>query len=699
MLRIAPDEEGGNLQQHWPAGNQFSLFPLFPLSLSVIRNRGRFREVERSVSLHVFSLFLNHQTKEVFMLKPRAHSYGIGIVLLASTTLLWGGGAVSARSQEKPEKPAARDEKNKQKSAKGSEKNEKENQKKAAAEQPNTKQARKYLEIREFSYKLYDKDPSFREEVEAAYRSRLGQHNELAYFINTRDAADEQVTRTGDKLKIEDTLYDNPLVQDYVNRVGQSMVPAESKNRYAFKVLLKPIPEARSLSTGTIYISSGLISLVDNEAQLAYILAHEIAHVEKEHWRQDAIVGCGLQRHNQNQANKREMYQALFGVAAQLAAGSSNNPADAYQLSQFMQTTVPSLVKWFAPNAAFTWDKLQEDEADQLGLKFLLDRRYDPREAPKLFLALRQATINDPRCALGLNAQSGRVAENAQQVEQFITGNGPTPGQLYFGTVSFNSAWQQQPAPVAQPVAQENAGKSMNPLRDAAGRAAVTRRVVSGPLAAEIAERLKTGGLIGSSDEFEAVMAELKRDNGVQAYYYDMFQVALNNLEEALNIRSNDPYTHFYYGKVLKLTARTPAEKNRAISAFKKAIELDRRNVLAEPHLYYALAMVEEKNPAQMPEITRSLKRYVATYQKEHAGALPPNMDVIYAYLQEADDWEWAASPATNVSMRIPEQPANASANTPAPPSPVAPAVTTPLEASVATPTPVRKPKRGSPKP
>jgi hypothetical protein len=171
-------------------------------------------------------------------------------------------------------------------------------------------------------------------------------------------------------------------------------------------------------------------------------------------------------------------------------------------------------------------------------------------------------------------------------------------------------------------------------------------------MAAEIKAKLDAGELIGSSAEFTAVMAELKRDNGVRALYYDMFQMARDNLEESLLIRSNDPLAHFYYGKVIKLTARTPAEKQRALSAFVKAIELDKRRVLAEPHLYRALALIDARDPAQSREIVSSLQDYVAIYQREQGGSLPPNMDVIYDYLQEVGEMDWAARPAINISTK-----------------------------------------------
>jgi len=69
----------------------------------------------------------------------------------------------------------------------------------------------------------------------------------------------------------------------YINAIGQRLVPKDSPNIYSFKLLLDPIPKAEALSTGTILVSTGMVSMLDNEAQLAYVLGHEIAHVEKNH--------------------------------------------------------------------------------------------------------------------------------------------------------------------------------------------------------------------------------------------------------------------------------------------------------------------------------------------------------------------------------------------------------------------------------
>src|SRR6266478_2633417 len=81
------------------------------------------------------------------------------------------------------------------------------------------------------------------------------------------------------------------------------------------------------------------------------------------------------------------------------------------------------------------------------------------------------------------------------------------------------------------------------------------------------------------------VMSELKRDNGILAFYYDMFQLAKSNLEYALAQRSNDPGAHYYYAKVLKLVGRTDEDKKTAENEFLKAAQTDTRSRFYGAHL------------------------------------------------------------------------------------------------------------------
>lgn len=546
----------------------------------------------------------------------------------------------------------------------GKEKKEKRDDK---SDEKQSKQEREFLKMKRFSEQEYQKDSAFREEVEAAYRHKQREHSEYAFYFNTRDANDQQVQRTGDKLKIQDTLYDNPLVQDYVNRLGHSLVPVNSARLYAFKVTLNPIPEARSLSTGTIYVSTGLISAADNEAQLAYVLGHEIAHIEKNHWHQDVLIGQGIERYNENQEKKRKLGGAIIGLAAgPLLRAAGVDPFTSFTVANFASS--PSLLKLVVPNAVASWDKLQEDDADQLALEYMLARNYDPREVPKFYASLYRASARDGRAGLGYMASSERIVDRVQKVDEAVGGlsNLMSRDGLMIGAATFN----QQERASADLAALRKAieadiaaslppggkpaepGKKLDPSRDAAGRMKRAEDAVTGKLASDINAKLASGELIGTAAEFQSVMTELRRDNGIRAYYYDMFQMARDDLEESLRMRNNDPYAHHYFGKVLRLTARTPSEKASALAHFAKAIELDKRNVLPEPHLYQALSMIDSRDPGRTRDIVVALQDYVTIYQREHAGALPSNMEVIYDYMQEAQELTWAARPVMNVSAK-----------------------------------------------
>lgn len=570
-----------------------------------------------------------------------------------------------------------------------------------------TKQEREYQKIKQFSVERYQKNPEFRDEVDEAYRQKQREHSEYAYNINTLDQQDEHVMRNGDKLKIQEQLYDNPLAQDYVNRVGQSIVPPNSQRLFAFKIILNPIPEARSLSTGTVYVSSGLLSQIDNEAQLAYVLGHEIAHSEKEHWREDVLVEHGLDEYNEKQQQKRNIMGGIASVGVRMMSGGMLGAGNmsGFTASLYAQYAVPTLVKMAVPNAVVSWDKQQEDEADAAALSYMLARNYDPREVPKFYQALQRTTQKDKRAGLGFMANAARLAERTDNMTALLTPYGfgaGTSSTMMIGAVNLNMQREvSQAVAAAQPGVEKPAdtGKTLAPSRDAAGRAAAAERAISGEMSADIKSKLDAGVIIGSTAEFLTVMAELKRDNGIRAFYYDMFQLARDNLSESLQIRSNDPYAHFYYGKVLKLTARTAAEKSRALAEFRTAIELDARRVLPEARLHRALALIENKDPAQMRDIIASLKEYVSLYQREHSGALPPNMEIIYDYMQEAGELTWSAPPALNVSTKNIDPIGISNAPAPRPVSNVATAsdATAPVASGAPAPTqPASKPSRGT---
>ena len=522
-----------------------------------------------------------------------------------------------------------------------------------------SKQERKWLEVYKFSKQRYETNPDFRLEVEEAYRRMQREHSDYAFSINAHDAKGELVKSDKYRVPATTTLYENPLAQDYINRVGQSMVPAGSDNLYAFKIMLNPVPEARSLSTGTIYVSTGLLASIDNEAQLAYVLGHEIAHVEKEHWKDDVLVAEGLEDWNEKNRQQKERLGLVTKVGLSIATMGMAKAENltGWSSAMFADAAMPTILKLAMPDAVVAWDRKQEDEADEVALRYMLDRKYDPREVPKFYAKLKALSQRDKRTSLGFIASAARLSEREPLLISMIPMMaGSASGMLFYGAMDLkikNMQDQVQETVKAMMPKEKtpDTGKKLDPSANAAGREEASQAAITGEYAAKVKELLDAGELIGSSAEFQSVMASIRRDNGIRAFYYDMFQMARENLEESIRIRSNDPYSHYYYGVVLKLTARTLGEKQRALNEFALAVQYDRRKVLAEPYLHRALALIDSKE-SHTREIIENLKEYVQLYQRQNAGAVPANMDSIYDYMQDAGETSWIAIPAMNVSTK-----------------------------------------------
>ncbi len=414
------------------------------------------------------------------------------------------------------------------------------------------KNANSYEKVKEFSLNKYKTDPEFRDEVDAAYEQTMREQSDEAYQINTHRQSYLK-TVSEDTWRVHENLYDNLLVQDHINRIGQKLVPADSEKLYAFRVVPNPTPSARALSTGTIYVSTGLISMLDSEAQLAFVLAHEMAHVHLDHWKEMEMMKLGVEEYNKSQEKKAVrigMLGALAGGALGGAIGRSGGDAALGAVAG----GVAGLVAGALLNRTISyteWDHVQEDQADDLAFKAVLGTSYDVREVPKLYQALDRAAARDTRIQLGFIGQRKRLKQRQEKAEDLIN----------------------------------NAMK------------------------AEIELKAKNG-FISSSAEHRNLMAELKRDNGIMAYYHDMFDMARTNLQDAVAIRDNDPAVHYFYAKTLKLVGRTDADMRQAKESFFKAAQLDKREQNYGAHLHLALMLARESG-VDPKQVEAELDTYV----------------------------------------------------------------------------------------
>ena len=424
---------------------------------------------------------------------------------------------------------------------------------------------------------------------------------QYAYTVNSASRSADFVTSSLEFREKYGQLYDNPILVRYVNSLGQRLVPDNSPNLYSIRLLLDPIPRAEALSTGTIYISTGLVSLLDNEAQLSYIIGHEVAHIEKQH-QYNSIRNSILEEEfdkekEADQQRKRTLFGAMV-TAAGAGIGGAAGGMNGAMIGALSGVAAGSIVSHFAFRNRFEpteWTKEFEDEADEAGLKYMLDRNYDAREVPRMYARLQNLVGRDPRVGLGFMGKPDRVKERTAKITGLLT-----------------STYK-----------------------------------------ADMDAKLKNANLVGSSPEFSLLMASLKRDNGVVALEYDLYAMAKENLQDAVKLRSNDSRVYYYLGQVMALTGRTPDDKQQAITYFTKAIQYDNdRGAYPEPHLENALYMISQGDPAAQEQVKKELKTYVALYQREHSGALPKNMHIIYDYFQLAGDNSWYVPPAMVVSTK-----------------------------------------------
>lgn len=157
------------------------------------------------------------------------------------------------------------------------------------------------------------------------------------------------------------------------NKIIQNTVASKSEYAFDFHVLAdSKTVNAFALPGGQIFITEGLLSLLQNEAQLAAVLSHEIGHV--------------LGRHSAERMAKEELTSGLISAAA-VATANPNDPDGQAQIAAFVGGMVN-----------MKYGREDELEADKFGVKFLLDNQYAPEAMLEVMDILAKASggINPP---------------------------------------------------------------------------------------------------------------------------------------------------------------------------------------------------------------------------------------------------------------------------------------------------------------
>src|SRR2546421_3975996 len=159
----------------------------------------------------------------------------------------------------------------------------------------------------------------------------------------------------------------------YLERIGNSLVPKGltlDRVKWRFRVLRDPQPNAFALPNGSIYVTTGLMSLLDNESQLASVLAHELTHVMRRH------------TYLQNRSNRKKFL--TMNIMAAVGAYAPGGAVGA------MISIVTTIAPFIVIATMYGYSRDLEREADLKGIDMMISAEYPPEEMVKVMKLLNK---------------------------------------------------------------------------------------------------------------------------------------------------------------------------------------------------------------------------------------------------------------------------------------------------------------------
>ena len=157
-------------------------------------------------------------------------------------------------------------------------------------------------------------------------------------------------------------LYGNDRIQRYVNQVGRWVASHSERPNlpWRFAVLDSKLPNAGAAPGGQIYITTGLLFRMRNEAELAGALAHEIAHV--------------VQRHHVKAFQKQKLGSAFVTGAGAIVDAKAGSSAGALVGKAVFKLGISEVRKMIL----LSLDRGEEEQADRMGMVLAARAGYDP---------------------------------------------------------------------------------------------------------------------------------------------------------------------------------------------------------------------------------------------------------------------------------------------------------------------------------
>jgi predicted Zn-dependent protease len=188
-------------------------------------------------------------------------------------------------------------------------------------------------------------------------------------------------------------IISDPIVSEYVNRVAQNIVlHSDSKVPFTIKVIDAQEVNAFALPGGFLYVNRGLLEAAENEAEVAGVIAHEVAHVAA--------------RHGMEQASKGQLANYLSLPLIFLGG------IGGYAIQQVVGLAVPLTFLKFSRGA--------EKEADRLGAQYMWASGYDPNALITFFEKLQAKEKKKPGTLSKLFSTHPMTGSRIDEVRELI---------------------------------------------------------------------------------------------------------------------------------------------------------------------------------------------------------------------------------------------------------------------------------------
>jgi predicted Zn-dependent protease len=233
-------------------------------------------------------------------------------------------------------------------------------------------------------------------------------------LLDDINEVDRQVAKKG-------LLFENPELQAYVDSVCTRLIadrPTPENVKFRCLVLRDPMQNAFAEPNGTVYVTTGLLALLENESQLAGVLGHELTHTYKRH----------LYLENRS-IRKKMLTMSILSIASAVPGVGAAVAVGAAITDQILVASV------------YGYSRENEQEADSNGLATMVAASYDPNAMARSFELLDQGSRYEFEPFDTFYHDHPKLAERRKYAQDFATAHPvanprPAPEKEYLAKVA-----------------------------------------------------------------------------------------------------------------------------------------------------------------------------------------------------------------------------------------------------------------------